>query len=74
MEIRNENGLVKLIPSEGMRLTDGKTVAGGRVYVGTAGAAESWREVTEAEAEAIVAERRAKAEAAVAEKRANAEK
>lgn len=66
MEIRNENGLVKLIPAAGMRLYDGETVAEGEVYVGTNDTPENWREVTEAEAEEIrkMAEEKANAEAA----------
>ena len=60
-----ENGITVLSPSEGMRLTDGETVADGEVYLGANAAPDAWREVSEAEADAIraEAERRAEAEA-----------
>ena len=45
-----------LSPAEGMRLTDGETVAEGEVFIGTNAEPDAWREVTEAEAEAIRAE------------------
>ena len=58
------NGITVLSPAEGMRLTDGETVADGEVYLGANAAADAWREVTEAEAYEIRAEieRRAEAE------------
>ena len=60
-----DNGITVLSPAEGMRLTDGETVADGEVYLGVNAAPDAWREVTEAEAEEIRAEveRRAEAEA-----------
>lgn len=51
-----ENGIKVLIPAEGMRLTDGETVADGEVYLGANASPDTWREVTEAEADAIRAE------------------
>ena len=58
------NGITVLSPAEGMRLTDGETVADGEVYLGANAAPDAWREVTEAEADEIRAEveRRAEAE------------
>ena len=58
------NGITVLSPAEGMRLTDGETVADGEVYLGAIAATDAWREVTEEEADAIRAEveRRAEAE------------
>ena len=62
-----DNGITVLSPAEGMRLTDGDTVADGEVYLGANAAPDAWREVTEAEADEIIAEaeRRAEAEADV---------
>ena len=59
-----DNGITVLSPAEGMRLTDGETVADGEVYLGANAATDAWREVSEAEADAIrtEAERRAEAE------------
>ena len=60
-----DNGITVLTPAEGMHLTDGETVADGEVYLGANAVPDAWREVTEAEADAILAEaeRRAEAEA-----------
>ena len=59
------NGITVLSAADGMRLTDGETVADGEVYLGANAATDAWREVSEAEADAIraEAERRAEAEA-----------
>lgn len=46
-----------LVPSEGMRLTDGVAVAEGKVYLGIHDSPENWREITVAEAEEIEAGR-----------------
>lgn len=51
-----DNGITVLTPAEGMRLTDGETVAEGEVCLGANAAPDAWREVTEAEAEEIRAE------------------
>ena len=48
-----DNGITVLSPAEGMRLTDGETVADGEVYLGVNATPDAWREVTEAEADAI---------------------
>lgn len=44
-----------LVPSEGMRLTNGETVADGKVYLGIHDSPENWREITAVEAEEIEA-------------------
>ncbi len=51
-----ENGITVLAPCDGMRLTDGETVADGEVYLGANATPDAWREVTEPEAEEIIAE------------------
>ena len=51
-----DNGITVLSPAEGMRLTDGETVAEGEVYLAANAAPDTWREVAEAEAEEIRAE------------------
>ena len=51
-----ENGITVLAPGDGMRLTDGETVAEGEVYLGANATPDAWREVTETEAGEIIAE------------------
>lgn len=51
-----DNGITVLSPAVGMRLTDGETVAEGDAYLGTNATPDTWREVTEAEADEILAE------------------
>lgn len=51
-----DNGITVLSPAEGMRLTDGETVAEGEVFLGANAAPDAWREVTEEEADGILAE------------------
>lgn len=64
MTIRiTDNGITVLTPDDGMRLTDGETVADGEVYLGVNAAPDAWREVTEMEAEQIRAEAEQRAEA-----------
>ena len=58
-----DNGITVLTPDDGMRLTDGETVADGEVYLGANAAPDAWREVTEMEAEQIRAEAERMAEA-----------
>ena len=53
---KTDNGITVLSPAEGMRLTDGETVADGEVYLGANSEPDAWRDATEAEAEAIRAE------------------
>lgn len=62
-----DNGITVLSPTEGMRLTDGETVAEGEVYLGANAAPGTWREVAEAEAEEIRAEAERMAEAETVE-------
>lgn len=56
MKTIEDNGLLKLVPAEGMRLYDGETIAEAEVYVGPNDAVENWREITKEEAEAKEAE------------------
>lgn len=58
-----ENGITVLSPADGMRLTDGETVAEGKVYLGANATPDAWREVTEEEADEIRAENKRMAEA-----------
>lgn len=51
-----DNGITVLSPADGMRLTDGETIAEGDVFLAANAAPAAWREVTEAEAEEIRAE------------------
>ena len=62
-----ETGITVLSPAEGMRLTDGETVAEGEVYLGVNASPDAWREVTEAEAEEMIAEAERRAESDAAE-------
>lgn len=57
-----DNGITVLSAAEGMRLTDGETVAEGDVFLAANAAPSAWREVTEAEADEIIAEAERKAE------------
>lgn len=41
-----ENGIKKLIPENGMFLTDGETIAEGEVWLGKLDSESNWREVT----------------------------
>ena len=66
-----DNGITVLSPAEGMRLTDGETVADGEVYLGANAAPDAWREVTEAKAGAMIADARRRAEAAAEEQGRN---
>lgn len=54
MEIHTtDNGITVLTPADGMRLTDGETVAEGEIYLAANSSPDAWREVTEAEADKI---------------------
>lgn len=46
---------IKLIASEGMMLTNGE-IFGKEVFLGTGDSADNWHEITEAEAQEIMAE------------------
>lgn len=61
MIITNIN-LKRIDPSEGMRLTNGADIAEGSVYLGVGDSADNWYEITEEEAEKILAERQASEE------------
>lgn len=67
MIVTNIN-LKKLEPSEGMRLTNGTQIAEDPVYLGVGDSAANWYEITEEEAEKIMAEREKKAEEEIYEK------
>ena len=41
-----DNGIRVLTPADGMRLTDGDTVADGEVYLGVNASPDTWREGT----------------------------
>ena len=41
-----ENGIKKLIPEDGMFLTDGETIAEGEVWLGKLDSESNWHEVT----------------------------
>ena len=41
-----ENGIKKLIPENGMFLTDGETIAEGEVWLGKLDSESNWHEVT----------------------------
>lgn len=58
-----DNGITVLSPADGMRLTDGETVAEGDVFLAANAAPAAWREVTEAEEIRAEAERMAGADA-----------
>lgn len=58
-----DNGITVLAPDEGMRLTDGEMVAEGEVYLAVNASPDAWCEVTEAEAEAMIADARRRVEA-----------
>lgn len=62
MTVKNENGITAISPANGMRLTDGETVAEGTVYLGRNDAPENWREISESEAAEIEAQNAARAE------------
>lgn len=53
-----------LVPADGMRLTNGETVADGKVYLGIHDSPDNWREVTPEEAERIAEEAKRRAEEA----------
>ena len=48
-----ENGIKKLIPENGMFLTDGETIAEGEVWLGKLDSKSNWREITPEEKAAI---------------------
>ena len=44
--IITENGIKKLVPENGMFLTDGETIAEGEVWLGKLDSPDNWREIT----------------------------
>lgn len=44
--ITTENGIKKLVPENGMFLTDGETIAEGEVWLGKLDSPDNWREIT----------------------------
>lgn len=55
--ITTENGIKKLIPENGMFLTDGETIAEGEVWLGKLDSESNWREITLEEKAAIEKQR-----------------
>ena len=52
-----ENGIKKLIPENGMFLTDGETIAEGEVWLGKLDSESNWREITLEEKAAVEKQR-----------------
>ena len=48
-----ENGMKKLVPENGMFLTNGETIADNEVWLGKLDSPENWREITPEEKAAI---------------------
>ena len=44
--ITTENGIKKLVPEDGMFLTNGETIAEGEVWLGKLDSESNWREIT----------------------------
>ena len=55
--ITTENGIKKLIPENGMFLTDGETIAEGEVWLGKLDSESNWHEITPEEKDAIEKQR-----------------
>ena len=51
--ITTEKGIKKLVPEDGMFLTDGETIAEGEVWLGKLDSESNWHEVTPEEKAAI---------------------
>ena len=51
--ITTENGMKKLVPEDGMFLTNNETIAEGEVWLGKLDSASNWREITPEEKAAI---------------------
>ena len=47
--IITENGIKKLVPENGMFLTDGETIAEGEVWLGKLDSESNWHEITSEE-------------------------
>lgn len=61
-----ENGITVLVPNEGMRLTNGETIADGEVYLSGISSPNNWQEITVEEAQQLIDERRRKEEESIA--------
>ena len=48
-----ENGIKKLVPEDGMFLTDGETIAEGEVWLGKLDSESNWHEITPEQKAAI---------------------
>ena len=55
--ITTENGIKKLIPENGMFLTNNEIIAEGEVWLGKLDSPENWREITPEEKAAIEKQR-----------------
>ena len=55
--VTTENGIKKLIPENGMFLTDGETIAEGEVWLGKLDSESNWREITPEQKAAIEKQR-----------------
>ena len=51
--ITTEKGIKKLIPENGMFLTNGETIADNEVWLGKLDSPDNWREITPEEKDAI---------------------
>ena len=51
--IITEKGIKKLVPENGMFLTDGETIAENEVWLGKLDSPDNWREITPEEKDAI---------------------
>ena len=51
--ITTENGMKKLVPENGMFLTNGETIAEGEVWLGKLDSESNWHEITPEEKDAI---------------------
>ena len=55
--LTTENGIKKLVPENGMFLTDGETIAEGEVWLGKLDSPDNWHEITPEEKAAIEKQR-----------------
>ena len=55
--ITTEKGIKKLVPENGMFLTNGETIAENEVWLGKLDSPENWREITPEEKAAIEKQR-----------------
>ena len=67
--IITENGIKKLVPENGMFLTDGETIAEGEVWLGKLDSESNWHEITPEEKAAIEKQREEELEQLRADRR-----